>query len=391
MVDGSWAAIALIVVIVVVLLVVAFAAAPNLNKKRRNQGILPVMSVTGPVGDTGIAGFAIHAGPTGAPGSAINTGPVGATGASGQPGPNGISTITGPIGPTGYTGATGATGSTGATGAFGGTGTTGPTGGIGVTGMVGSPGAPFTLAPVGNIPNSDAAFLFGGLLQLEPASTTFPGVMTTGDQTFAGTKTFDTVNATNITTLNVSGATIFATNLTATNVTVTTELTGLNISSTNVILQPEFYIEMRQGSMGGQTILNNTPTAIQFGSSPFLQMNWSPSTPTTEFVPPFPGFYQITLSVQWEGGLNGTLYETFILDQNGFAIASLSGVPIINAVSPHQNLTAVAFFNGSSFFTTLVQYASPDTPGTTFALISDSTVAARGVTILSARFLYPQS
>lgn len=51
-----------------------------------------------------------------------------------------------------------------------------------------------TLAAVGATPNANAATLSGSaVLNLEPASATFPGVVTTGAQTFAGTKSFGTL------------------------------------------------------------------------------------------------------------------------------------------------------------------------------------------------------
>jgi len=47
-----------------------------------------------------------------------------------------------------------------------------------------------TLAAVGASPNANGAVLSAGALTLEPASTSFPGVVTTGTQSLAGTKTF---------------------------------------------------------------------------------------------------------------------------------------------------------------------------------------------------------
>ena len=109
--------------------------------------------------------------------------------------------IPGPVGPTGNTGSTGQTGRTGTTGS---TGPTGPTGQIGQTGQTGSTGIPgstgstgptgsgalITLAPVGNAPNEDGATLTGQVLNLEPASETFPGVVSATGQSFNGIKTF---------------------------------------------------------------------------------------------------------------------------------------------------------------------------------------------------------
>lgn len=49
---------------------------------------------------------------------------------------------------------------------------------------------PLTLAAIGSTPNANGATLTGQVLNLEPASDTFGGVVTTGAQTLAGVKTF---------------------------------------------------------------------------------------------------------------------------------------------------------------------------------------------------------
>jgi hypothetical protein len=51
-------------------------------------------------------------------------------------------------------------------------------------------GSTLTLAAVGSSPNANAATYSGGTLNLQPASGSFPGVVTTGSQTLAGVKTF---------------------------------------------------------------------------------------------------------------------------------------------------------------------------------------------------------
>jgi len=48
-----------------------------------------------------------------------------------------------------------------------------------------------SIAPVGLTPNANAATLTGSTLNLEPASASFPGVVTTAAQTFAGQKTIN--------------------------------------------------------------------------------------------------------------------------------------------------------------------------------------------------------
>jgi len=50
-----------------------------------------------------------------------------------------------------------------------------------------------TLSAIGSVPNANAATLTGSVLNLQPASASFGGVVTTVDQTFAGTKTFSAI------------------------------------------------------------------------------------------------------------------------------------------------------------------------------------------------------
>jgi len=70
---------------------------------------------------------------------------------------------------------------------------TGPAGPTGPTGLLGS------LTTIGSTPNANAATLSGAVLNLEPASANFGGVVTTGTQTFAGSKTFGDISGSKIT------------------------------------------------------------------------------------------------------------------------------------------------------------------------------------------------
>ncbi len=117
-------------------------------------------------------------------------GPTGTTGATGSTGVTGSTGITGSTGTVGVTGATGTTGATGSTGSVGSTGVTGETGSTGSTGVTGPTGSITALAAIGSSPNANGATLTGTVLNLEPASASFGGVVTTGAQTFGGTKTF---------------------------------------------------------------------------------------------------------------------------------------------------------------------------------------------------------
>jgi len=52
-----------------------------------------------------------------------------------------------------------------------------------------------SVGPVGAAPNANAATVSGSVLNLQPASVGFPGVVTTGAQAFNGTKTFSAIIA----------------------------------------------------------------------------------------------------------------------------------------------------------------------------------------------------
>jgi hypothetical protein len=60
-----------------------------------------------------------------------------------------------------------------------------------------------SLAAVGSSPNANGASASGSILTLQPASASFPGVVTTASQSFAGDKTFTTVVAINGNTITL--------------------------------------------------------------------------------------------------------------------------------------------------------------------------------------------
>ena len=69
-----------------------------------------------------------------------------------------------------------------------------------------------TLAAIGATPNANGATISGSTLNLQPASASFGGVVTTGSQTFAGSKTFDYLGGTEGTNLTTGTSLIMATN-----------------------------------------------------------------------------------------------------------------------------------------------------------------------------------
>ena len=60
-------------------------------------------------------------------------------------------------------------------------------------GLTGTNSGDVTLAAIGSTANSNGATLTGQVLNLQPASASFGGVVTTGAQTFAGNKTFSSI------------------------------------------------------------------------------------------------------------------------------------------------------------------------------------------------------
>lgn len=87
------------------------------------------------------------------------------------------------------------------------------TGAVTASNLSGTNTGDVTLAAVGAVPNANAASLSGQVLNLQPASTSFPGVVTTGAQTIAGDKTLSgvtTVSNATVATSATTGALVVA-------------------------------------------------------------------------------------------------------------------------------------------------------------------------------------
>lgn len=131
---------------------------------------------------------------------------------------SGATGATGSTGSTGATGTTGSTGSTGQTGLTGASGSSGSTGSTGATGATGTTGSITALAAFGSSPNANGATLSGTTLNLEPASASFPGGVTTGTQTFAGDKKLSSTLVVGDTSTIGTGGTIEAVNTAASSI-----------------------------------------------------------------------------------------------------------------------------------------------------------------------------
>ena len=103
----------------------------------------------------------------------------------------------------------------------------------GATSSWGTSGSGVTsLSAIGATPNANAGTITGSVLNLEPASGTFGGVVTTGTQTFAGNKTFTgTVAASNLSGTNTGDVTV-------TSFGATPNANGVSLSGQALTLQP---------------------------------------------------------------------------------------------------------------------------------------------------------
>jgi len=121
--------------------------------------------------------------------------------------------------------------------------------------LVVSGGGSVTLSPIGAVPNANAATLTGSVLNLQPASASFGGVVTTGDQTFAGIKTFGQLKTTYASTNVIASIGSDGT------------INGLNLSGGYPSLTEITYVKGVTGAI--QTQLNAKVTSVT-GTSPVV-------------------------------------------------------------------------------------------------------------------------
>lgn len=140
-----------------------------------------------------------------------------------------------------------------------------------------------SLGPVGSSPNANAATLTAGVLNLQPASGSFPGVITTGTQTIAGTKTF-------------SSSPIIST-LTASRVVYTSGSSALQTDNNLIWTGSALYVNTA-GSAGSATLdmrytastsaaavqVYNNGSAVTSGYGPLFSIVQSGSTNTNNIL-----------------------------------------------------------------------------------------------------------
>lgn len=136
-----------------------------------------------------------------------------------------------------------------------------------------------TLTAFGSTPSANGASLSGQALTLQPADATHPGGVTTGSQTFAGTKTFTSTIAADISG-NAATATSATTATTATNATnVATTATN----ATNASFFPTFVASSSSSNQGIDTAtgLSFNPSTNTLTTTTFAGNATSATTATT--------------------------------------------------------------------------------------------------------------
>jgi hypothetical protein len=161
---------------------------------------------------------------------------------------------------------------------------------IGMGGSTGSNSGDLTLAAAGSSANANGATLAAQVLNLEPASASFPGIVTTGAQTFAGAKTF-------------AGAATFSS-------TLTRAATDRAIAV--------------YSTAAGQSISDNTTDAIiNFGTSILDEATAVTTGASWKYTCPTAGFYIINAMVTWAAGTT-TVDSALYVYKNGSLIHQMA-------------------------------------------------------------------
>lgn len=129
-----------------------------------------------------------------------------------------------------------------------------------------------SLSAIGSTPNANAATLTGSVLNLQPASDSFGGVVTTGTQTFAGNKTFNGI-------LTANGSDYHILSAVSTSAQLRLERTGTStglmyLGADNIgfkILDSAFALRLTLTSAGNLG-LGVTPSASWFTGSKVIQI-----------------------------------------------------------------------------------------------------------------------
>lgn len=273
-------------------------------------------------------------------------------------------------------------------------------------------GSQITLAAVGSSPNANAAsYSASGVLNLQPANASFPGVVTTGTQTFAGSKTFSSapsfssiINSGTL-TLPTSSDTIVgrATTDTLTNKTIAagsntiSGLTNSNLSGSAAITNANLASMANNSVKGNTSGVSATPSDLSLGtttestSSVLTLSGWSNSTigsPTIQVKQASTSQSGYLSSTDWNTFNGKASAGSYITALTGDGTASGPGSVALTLATVNTNTgsfgssTAIPTFtvNGKGLITAASTVAVIAPAGTLSGTTLNSTVVSSSLT-----------
>ncbi len=229
-----------------------------------------------------------------------------------------------------------------------------------------------SLSAVGSSPNANAATLTNQALNLEPASGSFPGVVTTGTQTFAGTKTFSSTisgsingNAATVTTnANLTGdvtssgnATTYA-NVVPAALIPTYSWTGYHdLSVVNWYFNTTAYTDPTSQDANGNAI--NEVDNNGFGTVASL-VNGSAKYPGFTFTNPVAGRYRVSASIPAPVGPSAGQFLSLRLTDGTTVIDETQHIGVFNEGG---TLQGIIYWSTSTSRTIKIQGAASATTG----------------------------
>lgn len=184
-----------------------------------------------------------------------------------------------------------------------------------------------TLAAIGSSPNANAATISAAqVLNLEPASASFGGVVTTGTQTFAGTKTFSgSISASNLSGTNTGDVTLAT-------VGSSPSANGASLSGQILTLQPADATHPGVIAASGSQTLGvtlaavnlsgtNTGDAPAFGTISTITSNTSAATNNTYLCDTTSSAFTVTLPAPTSGRWVKIVDKTGQFNTNNLTVA----------------------------------------------------------------------
>lgn len=217
---------------------------------------------------------------------------------------------------------------------------------IGATNLSGTNTGDVTLAAVGAAPSANGATLSSQVLTLQPVDATHPGVVTTGAQTIAGTKTFSSaVNA--LSYLNSAG----------------TAGQGMTFASTNTVIGAAATVFIQDNVGTNRVRFNQTQTL--FSNSILLNYSTKSGTSYVQTVPDcviaFSNAAARTMTI-FAGSSLGSGSILTVIDTSGsvnathtITITPVSGTidgAANSVITPGVNKTKSYITDGTNWFTT---------------------------------------